>query len=91
MPPPLLTFFFWRKQQGDWQSLYSLSRDSLGRHFQCCRLSDGSCAGMLLSSQFNINYFAISEVDQWWSDFVNEWTNIGTSRDHPNLACLVAS
>ncbi|CAL8471625.1 g11167 [Coccomyxa elongata] len=33
--------------------------------------------GMLLSSQFNINYFAISEVDQWWSDFVQEWTNIG--------------
>ncbi|KAK9918864.1 hypothetical protein WJX75_007628 [Coccomyxa subellipsoidea] len=33
--------------------------------------------GMLLSSQFNINYFAISEVDQWWNDFVNEWTDIG--------------
>ena len=38
---------------------------------------DLGCAGMLLSSQFNINYFAISEVDQWWSDFVQEWTNIG--------------
>lgn len=24
---------------------------------------------MLLSSQFPINYFSVSEVDQWWSDF----------------------
>lgn len=35
------------------------------------------CAGMLLSSQFNVNYFAISEVDQWFTDFTDEYSNIG--------------
>jgi hypothetical protein len=35
-------------------------------------------AGMLLSSQFNINYFAISEVDQWFPDFAVEWEHAGT-------------
>ena len=33
--------------------------------------------GMLLSSQFNVNYFAISEVDQWFTDFADEYSNIG--------------
>jgi hypothetical protein len=34
-------------------------------------------AGMLLSSQFNVNYFAISEVDQWFPDFQDEYTQSG--------------
>ena len=41
---------------------------------------------MLLRSQFNLNYFAISEVDQWWNDFVNEWTDIGACMSHPDPA-----
>ena len=34
-------------------------------------------AGLLLSSQFNINYFAISEVDQWFGDFSDVWAQAG--------------
>lgn len=40
----------------------------------------GLLAGMLLSSQFNINYFAISEVDQWFTDFQEEWATTGAPR-----------
>jgi hypothetical protein len=36
-------------------------------------------AGLLLSSQFNINYFAISEVDQWFGDFSDVWAKAGAA------------
>ena len=35
---------------------------------------------MLLSSQFNVNYFAISEVDQWFPDFQDEYAQNGARR-----------
>lgn len=38
---------------------------------------------MLLSSQFNVNYFAISEVDQWFTDFADEYSNIGARQIAP--------
>jgi len=42
-------------------------------------------AGLLLSSQFNINYFAISEVDQWFGDFSDVWTQAG--RAYERISC----
>lgn len=34
-------------------------------------------AGMLLSSQFPINYFGISDVEQWFEDFTDEYADTG--------------
>ena len=47
-------------------------------------------AGLLLSSQFNINYFAISEVDQWFEEFVQEWVQAGMAYFDPILAIIRA-
>ena len=30
---------------------------------------------MLLSNQFPINYFSVSEVEQWWPDFADLYNN----------------
>ncbi len=32
-------------------------------------------AGMMLSTQFPINYFSVSEVEQWFSDFGAEFSD----------------
>ena len=32
------------------------------------------CAGMLLSNQFPINYFSVSEVEQWYPDLADLWS-----------------
>ncbi len=43
----------------------------------CCLHDLAVSVGLLLSSQFNINYFGISEVDQWFGDFSDVWTQAG--------------
>lgn len=54
------------------------------------RLTGFPAAGLLLSSQFNINYFAISEVDQWFGDFTDVWTQAGAQYmlgHAPSMCC----
>ena len=38
--------------------------------------ADWTCAlcGMLLSNQFPINYFSVSEVEQWYPDLADLWS-----------------
>ncbi len=31
--------------------------------------SNATGAGLLNCSKFNVNYFGVSEVEQWWTDF----------------------
>ncbi len=47
-------------------------------------------AGLLLSSQFNINYFGISEVDQWFGDFSDVWTQAGGYGSNDRLCALLS-
>ena len=37
-------------------------------------------AGLLLSSQFPVNYFSISEVEQFYPAFADEYAKIGDRR-----------